>query len=130
MHRLLNAKILLTFVILLGLFSLWTYKGITETGIHVDLARDLNEVSNLWMHKIVWLGPMTSANFPASPIYYYLLFPGLILSGGNGLSLIVSQTFFALFAFASLNIPHNSRVIHVLFVWLNLPYIHEMIQIL
>ncbi|HCE31370.1 MAG: hypothetical protein UT54_C0067G0007 [Candidatus Daviesbacteria bacterium GW2011_GWB1_39_5] len=98
MHRLLNAKILLTFVILLGLFSLWTYKGITETGIHVDLARDLNEVSNLWMHKIVWLGPMTSANFPASPIYYYLLFPGLILSGGNGLSLIVSQTFFALFA--------------------------------
>lgn len=85
-------------VSLIGVFTLWAYKGIAETGIHVDLARDLNELSNLWVHQMVWLGPMTSANFPASPIYYYLLFPGLYLSGGNGLSIVVSHAFFALLA--------------------------------
>lgn len=94
----LNIKYFLSVVTLLGLFSLWTYKGIAETGIHVDLARDLNFLSDIWVHKLVWLGPMTSANFPASPIYYYLLFPGLLLSGGNGLSLVYSQAFFAFLA--------------------------------
>lgn len=93
-----NIKNIITLLILLGLFALWTYKGIFETEIHVDLARDLNFLSDLWIHRIVWLGPMTSANFPASPIYYYLLYPGLILSGGNGLSVIFSQAFFALLA--------------------------------
>lgn len=96
--RLPKIKFLLSLTILIGLFALWTYKGIIETGIHVDLARDLNYLSDIWVHKIVWLGPMTSANFPASPIYYYLLFPGLLLSGGNGLSLIFSQAFFAFLA--------------------------------
>ena len=91
-------KLFLSLIVLLGLFSLWTYKGIAQTGIHVDLARDLNYLSDIWVHKIVWLGPMTSVNFPASPIYYYLLFPGLALSGGNGLSLIFSQAFFAFLA--------------------------------
>lgn len=96
--RLFKIRHFLSLIILLGLFSLWTYKGITETGIHADLARDLNYLSDIWIHKIVWLGPMTSANFPTSPIYYYLLFPGLLLSGGNGLSLIFSHAFFALLA--------------------------------
>lgn len=91
-------QLVLSLIILLGLFILWTYTGVAQTGIHVDLARDLNYLSDLWVHKIVWLGPMTSANFPASPIYYYLLFPGLVLSGGNGLSLIFSQAFFAFLA--------------------------------
>lgn len=91
-------KSLLSLTVLLGLFSLWTYKGVAETGIHVDLARDLNYVSDIWVHRIVWLGPMTSANFPTSPLYYYLLFPGLLLSGGNGYSLIVSHAFFAFLA--------------------------------
>lgn len=94
-------KYLLCISILFGLFFLWTYKGIAETGIHVDLARDLNELSNLWVGKMVWLGPATSANFPASPIYYYLLFPGLLLSGGNALSLVFSQAFFAFLALGS-----------------------------
>jgi hypothetical protein len=94
----LNLKFLISLILLLGLFSLWTYKGIFETGIHVDLARDLHELSNLWIHRIVWLGPMTSANFPTSPVYYYLLFPGLLLSNGNALSLIFSQALFALTA--------------------------------
>ncbi|MBI2593707.1 hypothetical protein HYW44_03625 [Candidatus Daviesbacteria bacterium] len=91
-------KYLLSFIVLAGLFLLWSYLGIAQTGIHADLARDLNELSNIWIGKIVWLGPMTSANFHASPLYYYLLFPGLVLSGGNGLSLIPSHAFFAALA--------------------------------
>src|SRR3989338_11326957 len=93
---LLYIKYFLCFTFLLGLFSLWIYKGIAETGIHVDLAGDLNALSNLWVHKVVWLGPLSDANFPYSPLYYYLLFPGLLLSGGNGLSVIFSHSFFAL----------------------------------
>lgn len=91
-------KYLLCISILFGLFFLWTYKGIAETGIHVDLAGDLNALSDLWVHKMVWLGPRSDANFPYSPLYYYLLFPGLLLSGGNGLSVIISNSFFALLA--------------------------------
>jgi hypothetical protein len=34
--------------------------------------------------------------FPVSPLYYYLLLPGLVVSLGSGYSLIVSQTIFAL----------------------------------
>lgn len=94
----LSIKYFLSLVTLLALFALWVYIGITNVGIHVDLARDLNFLSDIWMHKMVWLGPRTSANFPASPIYYYLLYPGLFLSQGNGLSLIFSQAFFALLA--------------------------------
>ena len=90
-------KIFTSFV-LISLFLLWAYKGIAETGIHVDLARDLNELSNLWVGKIVWLGPATSANFPTSPIYYYLLLPYLYLSFGSGLSIIISHAFYAILA--------------------------------
>lgn len=93
-----NYKIYFLTLLLLGLFILWTYIGIAQSGVHVDLARDLNEISNIWIKKIVWIGPMTSANFPTPPIYYYLLFPLLFLSGGNGLSVIVSHTLFALLA--------------------------------
>ncbi|MBI2020505.1 hypothetical protein HYS94_03710 [Candidatus Daviesbacteria bacterium] len=96
--RFFNIKFLLSLFVLLGLFTLWVYQGVAQTGIHVDLARDLHYLSEIWVGKIVWLGPMTSANFPTPPIYYYLLFPGLLLSSGNGLSIIFSQTFFALLA--------------------------------
>ena len=113
-----------SWVILLGLLSLWIYKGMAEVGIHADLARDLNELSNLWVHKMVWLGPATSANFPASPIYYYLFFPGLLLSGGNGLSLIVTQTFLAflalgLFAYYQLRKSFISTILVILTVGLS-----------
>lgn len=91
-------KYLICISVLLVLFSFWTYQGIAETRIHVDLSGDLNALSNLWIHKMVWLGPLSSANFPFSPIYYYLLFPGLLLSGGNGISVIVSNSFIALLA--------------------------------
>jgi hypothetical protein len=119
-----NIKFLLSLIVLLGLFILWVYKGITETAIHADLARDLNYLSNLWMHKVVWLGPATSANFPASPLYFYLLFPGLLLSGGNGLSLVFSQSFFAalalgLFAYFQVKKSFISTLLVILVVGLS-----------
>ena len=64
--------------------------------INVDNARDLNALSNLWIHRIVWLGPQFSVGFPASPLYFYLLFPGLLLTGGSAYSLVFSQAVFAI----------------------------------
>lgn len=83
-------------VVFIGIFSLWLTQGFLTVGIHADLARDLFELSNLWIGRIVWLGPHLSAGFPVSPLYYYLLFPGLILSRGNAYSIIVSHALFAL----------------------------------
>ena len=80
------------------LFLFWSFLGYHNVGLHADLSRDLHELSNLWIHRIVWLGPQLRVGFPASPMYYYLLFPGIILSNGNARSLAISQAFFAFVA--------------------------------
>jgi hypothetical protein len=51
--------------------------------IDTDYGRDLYEMSNIFLHKVVWLGPHLSPGLSASPIYYYLYYPSLWLSGGN-----------------------------------------------
>jgi hypothetical protein len=84
-----------SFLILFSFFLIWSYRGIAEAGLSADFARDLSEISNLWIHRIVWLGPQLRVGFPASPIYYYLFFPILLLSGGSGYSLVITHTFFA-----------------------------------
>lgn len=84
-------KFVVSFLILVALFSIWVYRGIAEAGLTADLARDLNDLSTLWIWDIVWLGPQLRVGFPASPLYYYLLLPGLWLSGGSAYSLIVSH---------------------------------------
>ncbi len=51
--------------------------------IDTDYGRDLYEMSNIFLHKVVWLGPRLSPGLSASPIYYYLYYPSLWLSGGD-----------------------------------------------
>ncbi len=88
----------IAFCTLIGLFIFWSWKGLAETGVSADVARDLTQISNLWIHRVVWLGPNLGIGFPISPLYFYLLFPGLILSGGNGYSIVITESFFALIA--------------------------------
>lgn len=51
--------------------------------IDTDYGRDLYEMSNIFLHKIVWLGPRLSHGLTASPLYYYLYYPSLWLSHGD-----------------------------------------------
>lgn len=89
-------KLLLVSLFFTFLFTFWISRGMSSFDINVDNARDLNALSNLWIHRIVWLGPQFSVGFPASPLYFYLLFPGLLLTGGSAYSLVFSQVVFAI----------------------------------
>lgn len=51
--------------------------------IDTDFGRDLYEMSNIFLDKIVWLGPRLSHSITSSPLYYYLYYPSLWLSHGN-----------------------------------------------
>ena len=87
-------KFLLIFVILFLCFF-WFRGGFASINLDTDLGRDLFELSNILLHKVVWLGPRLSAGIHASPIYYYILFPALLLSGNNPGSIIFLTLFFA-----------------------------------
>jgi uncharacterized membrane protein len=101
-------------VLLLGiLLFFWSRIGFEQLYLDTDLGRDLYELSNIAEGKTVWLGPRLSAGLHASPIYYYLLYPGLVLSGGDARSLMVSTLAlgivaigtFAYFAYSKWNTP-------------------------
>lgn len=96
-------------VVFLGLFVLWSFRGINETYTNADFARDLSALSNLWLHKMVWLGPELRVGFPASPIYYYFLFPLLLVSWGNAYSLVFSQIILAIAGFLFFAIEHRKQ---------------------
>ena len=126
MKKLFNNPILqrfIVFIIVFGLFVFWSWKGLVETGVSADVARDLTQVSNLWIHKVVWLGPNLGIGFPISPLYFYLLYPLLVLSGGNGYSLVITEAFFAfvaliVFAWYQLKKSFSSAIIGVLIIGL------------
>jgi len=76
-------------ILILGIiFWLAVTKDIKNIYLDTDIARDLSELSNLWLHKMVWLGPRLSPGLHASPIYYYLLYPGLIVFRGSAYSVV------------------------------------------
>lgn len=82
-------------------FVFYSVIGITHFSLNADLSRDLSELSNLWVGKIVWLGPLLRIGFPASPLYFYLLFPGVLISGGSGYSLVITQVIMSVAALAT-----------------------------
>lgn len=87
------------FLIVTAFFAvLWSWIGVSVFRLNADVSRDLSQLSNLWIGKIVWLGPQLKVGFPVSPLYFYLLFPGLVLMGGSAYSTILTQVLFALIA--------------------------------
>ena len=84
------------FLVLLALATTWLKGGFNSILLDTDLGRDLYEMSNIRMHKVVWLGPRLSVGFPSSPVYYYLFYPVLLLSKWNANSLILANIFLAL----------------------------------
>ncbi|MCA9371338.1 hypothetical protein KC726_00405 [Candidatus Woesebacteria bacterium] len=44
----------------------------------------------------MWLGPRLSPGLHASPLYYYILFPGVWLTRGNALSIVATTVFLAI----------------------------------
>ncbi len=76
----------------IGLASFyWFYRGLFFSTLHLDYARDLTALSELWLHRIVWLGPQLRSGFPTSPFYFYIQLPMLWATRGSAYTLILTQ---------------------------------------
>lgn len=84
--------------LLIILMLIWTRGGFQTIYFDTDLARDLTQLSNIWLKRIVWLGPWLNFGFNTSPIYYYLFYPFLWISGGNAQAIIIGNVIFAALA--------------------------------
>lgn len=69
----------------------WLYLGVFFSTLHLDYARDLTALSELWLHRIVWLGPQLRSGFPTSPFYFYVQLPILWATHGSAYALILTQ---------------------------------------
>lgn len=79
------------------LASIWFRGGLNSVFVDTDFGRDLSELSKLWIgQKVIWLGPTLSPGFHASPLYYYLFFPALLLGKGSAYSLLIANAVLAL----------------------------------
>ena len=85
-------------ITLLLFFGIYSYLSRNFLYFDTDIARDLYEVSNVWYNKVVWLGPRLSPGLHASPLYYYVLFPFVWLSGWNGFAIVLATTGIAVFS--------------------------------
>lgn len=68
---------------------IWLRGGFGSIYLDLDFARDLYEMSNIWLGQLVWQGPALMAGFNITPLYYYLFMPALWISGGNALSIVI-----------------------------------------
>jgi len=87
-------------IVLAILLAFWWSRSFDKIYFDTDIGRDLSQISNIALGKVVWLGPRLSAGFPASPIYYYFLYPGIWLSQGNANSIFVTTLILATIALA------------------------------
>lgn len=78
---------------------LWLHNGFGEIQLHSDFARDLYEISNIQEKKYVWLGPRLSAGFHASSIFYYLYYPGMLISSFSIKSMVVTNVIISALSF-------------------------------
>lgn len=96
-------KKLLVLLCVMFLVGVWTRGGLDKIFFDIDLGRDLSEMSKLWTGtKVIWLGPRLDPGLHASPLYYYLFYPALYISGGDAHSIIIFSIFLAAFALAVL----------------------------
>lgn len=76
-------SLLLLLIALIFLHFWWSKNGLNTISIDTDMGRDLAEISQLWFHKMVWLGPRLGPGYHASPIYYYVFLPAIFLAPGQ-----------------------------------------------
>jgi len=83
-----NLKIAL-FCIIALLPLIWLRGGFKSIYLDLDTARDLHELSNIWIGRIVWVGPELRHGFNITPFYYYLFYPALLIGNGDARALII-----------------------------------------
>lgn len=92
-------KKVLVIVCILFLIFVWTRGGLDKVFFDIDLGRDLSEMSKLWTGtKVVWLGPRLDPGLHASPLYYYLYYPAILIARGDVHALIAFSILLAGFA--------------------------------
>lgn len=73
--------------------------GVDKLYLDSDIARDLSEISKLWIgQKVLWLGPRYSVGLHSSPFYYYLFSLPIFLSGGKAGSIVIFNVILAIMA--------------------------------
>lgn len=89
-------KYLLLVVAIIFLVYVWLRGGLNKLYLDTDIARDLSEISKLWVgQKVIWLGPRFSIGLHSSPLYYYLFFIPIFLSRGSAHSIIIFNVLLA-----------------------------------
>lgn len=106
-----NKELILGTSILLFFTVLWLMIGLHHFSLNADISRDLGQISELWIKKIVWLGPQLRVGFPISPLYFFLFLPGVFISGGSAYSLVFTQVTIALVAFSLLLFTDSKQLI-------------------
>lgn len=74
----------------------WVGPGLGKLELDTDLGRDLKEISNISLHKIVWLGPWMGPGLHASSTYYYLFYPALVLAKWQPIGMVVMNMLLSL----------------------------------
>ncbi|MCX6731175.1 MAG: hypothetical protein NTZ55_04985 [Candidatus Roizmanbacteria bacterium] len=94
---------------LLFIIYLWTRGGLNTFYVDTDFGRDLSQLSKLWIgQKVIWLGPTLSPGFHASPLFYYLSFPALLIGKGSAYSLLIANIFLAIIVLAVLGVKRGT----------------------
>ena len=76
--------------------TVWLRGGFASLYLDLDFARDLHEISNIWIGRIVWLGPELRSSFHIPPFYYYMFYPALWIGSGNVRAMIIFNIFLSL----------------------------------
>ncbi len=94
-------KIILTTVIFLFSFVVFTYKISESTSFQGDLARDLYEILKISNGDFTLLGPKSSfGGIYTTPYYFYLFLPVFILTGKSIIGVIYFNAFLFSFSLA------------------------------
>lgn len=93
MNNHLRKKLILYLLTFFTLPLVWLRHGFDSIYLDLDFARDLYELSNIWLGKIVWQGPALMAGFNITPLFYYLFYPAILISRGNALAIVLFNVF-------------------------------------
>jgi hypothetical protein len=83
-------KLLTGSLIIIFIFILYCYRLPQSLSVNTDYAKDVYAIAKMSQGHFTLLGPALSAGIFAGPYYYYLMLPGLVLSGLNPYSLALT----------------------------------------